>query len=117
MILNDLLFQKKVNQFVVLLFVWLVSHWQIQPCFFVYNALVMREGVKSFFAMVAAHTTFTESSKRHFTRGEMNDRVVDASAAKLTLCSNFAGGSFIACKEIQCERMWHRVDFEDEFVQ
>ena len=71
-----------MNQFLIKALIWLVSHGQIQPCFFVYDALVMGEGAKAFFAVIGAHTALTKTSESHLTGREMNHRIVDAAAAE-----------------------------------
>ena len=71
-----------MNQFLIKALIWLVSHGQIQPCFFVYDALVMGEGAKAFFAVIGAHTALAKSAEAHFTGGKMNHRIVDAATAE-----------------------------------
>ena len=71
-----------MNQFLIKALIWLVSHGQIQPYFFVYDALVMGEGAKAFLAVIGTHTALTKTSESHFTGREMNNRIVDAAAAE-----------------------------------
>lgn len=50
-----------MNQFFIKLFVRLVAHGKIQPCLFVYNALVMGEGRKALPSVVGAHTALAKA--------------------------------------------------------
>ena len=83
-----------MNQFIIQFFIWLVSHWQIQPCFFIYNAFEMGEGTKAFFAVITTHTAFPKASERHFAGCQMDDGIVNASAAKAAAGSDLFGGCF-----------------------
>ena len=74
-----------MNQLIINSLIWLVSHWQIQPCFFVHDTLIMGESPEAFTAMITTHTTFTKSPKRHFTGREMDNSVVDTATTELAL--------------------------------
>lgn len=76
------LFQKAPNQLPVQSPVGLIPHGKIQPGFFVYNALIVGEGVKAVPAVVGSHAAFAEASKAHLAGGKMDDGVVDAAAAE-----------------------------------
>lgn len=62
----------------------LITHRQINPCFFIYNALIMREGLESFLSVIASHTAFPEAAERHFAGGKVDDHIVDTAAAEAT---------------------------------
>ena len=98
--------------------VWLVSHWQIQPCFFVYDALIVAECVKSVFTMISPHTAFSESAKSHFTGGKMDNGIVDASTAESTAGAvTFWATVWSEVNRVQSQRMRHGLDLADSFVQ
>ena len=76
------LFQEKMQKlFVELTFVRLIAHRQVEPRFFVDDGFVVRERIKAGFAVVSAHAAFADAAEAHFARREMNDDVVDATAA------------------------------------
>ena len=80
--------------------IWLVSHWQIQPCFFVYNTLIVGEGMKTVFAMVGTHSAFTKAAKSHLTGCQVDDGVIDTSASESTAGSNFFRSFFVGGEDI-----------------
>ena len=61
-------------QFVVNPSVRLISHRQVDPCLFVYNALVMGKGFEAFLTVIASHTAFPETAEWHFAGGEVGKR-------------------------------------------
>ena len=76
------------------LLIRLVTHGQIQPGLFIYNTLIMREGVKSGFSVISSHPAFPEAAEAHLAGGEMNDGVVDAAAAEAAAGCYPAGAFF-----------------------
>ena len=78
--------------------IWLVSHWQIQPCFFIDNTFVVAEGIESIFSMIRTHSAFAKTSKAHFAGSQMNDSVIDAAAAKVASGSHFLSYRLIGGK-------------------
>ena len=77
-----------MDQFIIDPPVRLIPHRQVDPGLFVHDTLVMGEGFEAFFAVVAAHSAFSETAKWHFTGGKVNDHIIDASAAKSTFSGN-----------------------------
>ena len=106
-----------MNQFFIKLFVRLVAHGKIQPCLFVYNALVMGEGRKALPSVVGAHTALAKAAKAHLACGKVDDGVVDTAAAET------AGGGylflelFVRGKEVQRKGMRHCVNLIDCMLQ
>ena len=92
--LPSYLFQEEMNQLIINSLIWLVSHWQIQPCFFVHDTLIMGESPEAFMAMITTHTTFTKSPKRHFTGREMDNSVVDTATTELALRGDLTSSRF-----------------------
>ena len=86
------LFQEFVDQPIVDSPIRLIPHGQIQPGFFVHNALVMGKGIKSGFAVISAHAAFAKTAEAHFAGGKMDDRVIDAGAAEAAPGGHFSGG-------------------------
>ena len=56
--------QENVQQLPVQFLIWLIPHRQIQPGFFVHNALVVGEGIKTVFPVVSAHTALARRDAR-----------------------------------------------------
>ena len=66
-----------MDQLIINPSVRLIPHRQVDPGFFVYDALVMGKGLEAFLAVIASHTAFTEAAEWHFAGGEVNDHIVD----------------------------------------
>ena len=43
----------------------LIPHRQINPGLFVYNAFLVREGIKSSLSVITSHTAFTDTAESH----------------------------------------------------
>ena len=95
----------------------LIPHGKIQPQLFVYDTLVVREGVKAFFAVVGAHSAFAEAAEAHFAGGQVYDGVIDASAAEAAPGSDFPGGFFVFRKDVESQGMGKGIDPADGFLQ
>ena len=85
--------------------VGLVSHRQIQPRLFIYNAFLMSKRIKSYFPVICPHTAFPKPAKSHFAGGEMNNGIIDASAAKTAAGNNSARGLRIGGKDVKSQWM------------
>ena len=72
-----------MQQLPVEFFVGLVPHRQVQPSFLVYDALIVGEGVKALLPVVGSHAALAKAAESHFAGGQMDDGIVDTSAAKL----------------------------------
>ena len=77
----------------------------------------MGEGAKSVQTMVRAHAAGAESTESHLAGGQMNDRVVDAAAAKTTAVHDLSGSRFVPGEQIQCQWMRHTAKPADGFLQ
>ena len=75
--------------------------------FFVYDTLIVREGHKTILSMIGTHAAFSKSSEAHFTCGEMNDGIVDASSAEAAAGGKLSGCLSVAGKEIKGKGMCH----------
>lgn len=106
-----------MNQLPVEFPVRLIPHGQIHPGFLVHNALVVGKGIKARFPMVGAHAAFAETAEAHAAGGQVDNGIVDATAAKATFCSNFPRSGFAGSKNIQCQGMLQGVDFGNGFLQ
>ena len=98
--LPSYLFQEEMNQLIINSLIWLVSHWQIQPCFFVHDTLIVGEGMKTVLAMVGTHSAFTKAAKSHLTGSQVDDGVIDTSASESTAGSNFFRSFFVGGEDI-----------------
>lgn len=74
-----------MDQFIVKAAVGLIAHGKVKPGFFVYNALVVGKGLKSVFSVIRTHSALAEAAEAHFACGEVNNGIVNASAAKAAL--------------------------------
>lgn len=110
------LFKKQVDQPVIYFSVWLIPHRQINPGFFVHNALIMRESFKTLLSMIASHAAFTKSAKWHFTGGQVDDHIVDTSASEATFRCDFIDYGPILGENIKCQGVCHRIYFVDNFI-
>ena len=79
---SNTLFQENMDQLIINPSIRLIPHRQVNPGFFVYNALIMGKGFEAFLAVIASHTAFTEAAEWHFAGGEVNDHIVDTATAK-----------------------------------
>ena len=68
--------------------------------FFVYNTLIVGEGMKTVFAMVGTHSAFTKAAKSHLTGCQVDDGVIDTSASESTVGSNLNGSFFVGGEDI-----------------
>ena len=82
---SNTLFQENMDQFIINPSIRLIPHRQVNPGFFIYDALVMGKGFEAFLAVVASHTAFTEAAEWHFASGEVNDHIIDTATAKRQL--------------------------------
>ena len=73
-----------MDQLIINPSVRLIPHRQVDPGFFVYDALVMGKGLEAFLAVIASHTAFTEAAEWHFAGGEVNDHIIDTATAEAT---------------------------------
>ena len=65
----------------------------------------MAEGLESDAPVIPTHAALTYAAEGHGAGGEMNNGVVDAAAAKMTVIQDPSLGFFIYTEEIQCQRM------------
>ena len=65
----------------------------------------MAEGLESGAPVIPTHAALTYAAEGHGAGGEMNNGVVDAAAAKMTVIQDPSLGFFIFTEEIQCQRM------------
>ena len=93
----------------------LIPHRQVDPGFFVYDALVMGKGLEAFLAVIASHTAFTEAAEWHFAGGEVNDHIVDTATAEATLRGDFFADGFFLGKNVKSQRMSHGIYLSDYF--
>lgn len=89
-----------MDQLVIDFFVWLIPHGKIHPGLLIHDALLMRESLIAFSAMIAAHTAFADSAKRHITGSQMNDNVIDAAATERTGLDDFVCSLLTICKDV-----------------
>ena len=93
--------------------VGLVTHGQIQPGFLVHNAALVGEGRKPGLPMIGAHAAFAYAPKAHFAGGQMNNGIIDASAAKTAAGNNSARGLRIGGKDVKSQ--WMRKGMPKQF--
>lgn len=79
-----------MDQLIINSSVRLIPHRQVDPCLFVYNALVMGKGFEAFLTVIASHTAFPETAEWHFAGGEVNDHIIDTATAEATFRGDFS---------------------------
>ena len=87
------LFQELPQKLFVYFPIRLITHRQIKPCFFIYDAFIVGEGIEAFFSVLRAHSAFAEAAEAHFAGGKVDDGVVDASPAVAAPGSDLVRGS------------------------
>ena len=102
---SNTLFQENMDQLIINPSVRLIPHRQVDPGFFVYDALVMGKGLEAFLAVIASHTAFTEAAEWHFAGGEVNDHIVDTATAEATLRGDFFADGFFLGKNVKSQRI------------
>ena len=60
----------------------LISHRQIEPRFFIKDALCMGKRIKACLAVVCTHTALSDPAEAHFAGGKMNYNIVYTTAAE-----------------------------------
>lgn len=58
----------------------LIPHRKVKPCFFIYNAFIVGEGIKAAFSVVGAHAAFTKAAEAHLACGKVNNSVIDTAS-------------------------------------
>ena len=84
----------------------LITNRQIQPGIFFYYASAVAEQLKALTAMIASHATSAHSAKAHITCCQVNNCIVDTSAAKAAKLQNPALCFFTPCKQIERKRFF-----------
>lgn len=56
--------------------------------------------MKSVFPVIGAHSAGTEPAESHLAGGEMNDSIVDTSAAETALGDYFSGNPIVVCEDV-----------------
>ena len=112
---SNTLFQENMDQLIINPSVRLIPHRQVDPGFFVYDALVMGKGLEAFLTVIASHTAFPETAEWHFAGGEVNDHIVDTATAEATLRGDFFADGFFLGKNVKSQRMSHGIYLSDYF--
>ena len=79
----------------------MVAEYEIQPGVFLYDGLLMGEGVKRLASVVAAHTRIAHSAKRQVIGSNMDDGIVYAAASESEPLGEKAFCTFVLRKEIK----------------
>ena len=74
--------------FVQLAGIWLVAHGQIKPCLLIDYRLDVGKRFEYAFAVIRPHAGLSHAAKAHLAGCQMDDHIVDASAAVLQLARN-----------------------------
>ena len=111
------LFQELSDQFFIDFSILLVSHREVQPCFFIYNTLEVRKGIEPVSAVVRSHTAFAKAAKSHLAGCQMDDRIIHTATAESTARGDFAGDILVGSEDIQSQWMCHGVNGYDSFIQ
>lgn len=93
-----------MHEFIVNLFIRLISHGEIEKRLFIDDALIVREGLEPRLAVIRAQSALLKSAERHVGSRQMNDHVVDAAAAKAEFFRQPPDTPFIGGKQIKGER-------------
>lgn len=95
----------------------LIPHRQIDPSLLIHDTLVVRECVETDLSVISAHTAFAEAAESHFRGGQMDDRVIDASAAEAAARGHLLCRCIVGSEEVKSQRMRHGIDVSDHFIQ
>ena len=79
----------------------MVAEYEVQPGVFLYDGLLMGEGVKRLASVVAAHTRIAHSAKGEVIGSNMDNRVVYAAASESEPLGEEAFCTFVLRKEIE----------------
>ena len=99
------------------LLIRLIPHRQIKPSLFIHNTFFMGECPESILPMVRSHTALSEPAEAHLAGSEVNNRIIDASAAEPAPGGHFPYGLPVVRKNIEGQRMSHGLDIADCLVQ
>ena len=74
----------------------------------------MGKGVKAFLAVIAAHSAGTHAAKAHMGGSQMDNRIIDAAAAKLYIGRKLPDPLLILREIVSCQGMGPAVDQRSE---
>ena len=87
-----------------------VAQRQVEPGRFFDDRARVGEGLEALFAVVAAHAAVADAAEGHVRRGQMDDRVVDAAAAKRAAAQHLPLRSPVGGEQIQRQRLFPAAD-------
>ena len=111
------LLQQAPYHFKVDFLIWMVPHRQIDPGIFFNDAPVMGKGIKAQSAVVASHPRVPDAAKPHIRICQMNDRIINAAAAKGAGIQDFVFCGLALCEQIKSEGFWAGADEADAFIK
>ena len=76
----------------------------------------MRKGIKAGFPMIGTHAAGADTAESHVAGSQMQESIVDTSAAETAVSENTVGGAWILRKQIQCQRVWMLFDDMEHFL-
>ena len=80
----------------------LIPHGQIRPSLLIHDTLTVGKGLKPGLPMITAHTALPEAAEAHVRRSQVDDRVIDAAAAKGAAGQHPAGQLPVPAKGENC---------------
>ena len=101
---------KNPHHLLINLPILLIPHRQINPCFLIYNTLVMGESPETIDSVVGSHTAFSEATEAHIAGGKVNQYIIDTATTETAPGSYFPGGFFIVSEDVEGQRMCHGID-------
>ena len=103
----------EMNQALFPFVVRLIAQRQIKLGGFADDALLMREGAETSFAMIAAHAAGADTTEGQVIGRQVNDGVVDTAAAKLETGHNLTGNDLVFRENVKGQWMWHVIELID----
>lgn len=111
-----MLFQKEPNQADVESAIGLIAHGKIQPGFLVHNTFVVTKGIKTGLAVVRTHAAFSNTAKSHGRGSQMDDTVIDTSAAETAPGCNLSDALLIFGEDVKRQRLFVLIDGLDHLI-
>ena len=95
-----------MQQFAVqLLLIGLVAHGEIHPGLLIHNAFAVGEGLEPGPAVVGPHAALPHAAESHGAGGQVDDHVVDASAAELQAAHGLPDAGAVLGEQVQGQRL------------
>lgn len=98
-----------MNQLFINSSIWLIAHGKIQPGLFIYNALFMRKDIKACLSVIGAHSAFPKAAEAHLAGGQVDNSIIDASAAEAAAGDGLACSLRLGGEDVKSQWMRHGI--------